>query len=401
VLVRTKAAAVAAALLNIAVVRADILPGFRAERVGTARGFVTSLVADSRGTLYYTTTNGTIFRVAGGESTVVATVTTEASGNSGLLGMALLSDRSAVVHYTTPRQTYDVLARVDLETGVETSLQTFVCDIDVPERGSSSEHHGGNPIVAPDGSIFVGIGDYGSSLLAALPHWNGGKIFKIAPNGQATQFALGVRNPFDMVWDDTLRRLIVADNGPKGGDEIHIIEEGADCGWPLASPGSVAPDYLFAETVAPTGMLAPNGLNTYFPRGLLLGTFVTRSLHYFTEMKPGAVRNPLTILEDEVGPVIDVTQTPPGEIYFATGGAIYRLVTPRRGDCDGDGFVTRTDYDALLLELADGEEPMTSAQDGKHRGSWGCDVNADGLISASDVPELLRLTNGRRRSVRR
>jgi glucose/arabinose dehydrogenase len=49
-------------------------------------------------------------------------------------------------------------------------------------------------------------------------------------------------------------RVVVADNGPNGGDELHVIESGADCGWPAHLPNSVAPDYVFPTTVAPTGL---------------------------------------------------------------------------------------------------------------------------------------------------
>ncbi|HWW60646.1 MAG TPA: hypothetical protein VN181_04690, partial [Thermoanaerobaculia bacterium] len=138
---------------------ATTLPGLRVESLGDTASFTTSLAIDSKGTLYYSTLDGAIYRL--GERDAVASVVTDAVGNSGLLGMALLDDRFAVVHYTTPGQTYDVVSKIDLVTGAETILHAFVCDIELPERGSNSEHHGGNPSVAPDGSIYVGIGDFG------------------------------------------------------------------------------------------------------------------------------------------------------------------------------------------------------------------------------------------------
>ena len=54
-----------------------------------------------------TGTYATIFYwLDGDRSTVVAMVATDAVGNSGLLGMALVDDHTAVVHYTRPTQTY-------------------------------------------------------------------------------------------------------------------------------------------------------------------------------------------------------------------------------------------------------------------------------------------------------
>lgn len=383
-----------------ALLLAAILPGFRAELVGTAAGFVTSVVADSRGRIYYTTTDGSIFTLDG---RVVARVTTEGVGNSGLLGMALADDHTAVIHYTTPNQTYDVISRIDLDTGEETVLHRFVCDIEVTERGVSTEHHGGNPIIAPDGSVLVGIGDYGSMYVAASDTWNGGKLYRIAPDGSVQRFARGLRNPFDLAWDDAQKRVIVSDNGPLAGDEIHIISEGADCGWPYTYGNNAAslkgspPDYVFPTTVAPTGMFLLNGANPVVRSGLLLATYVTEAVLYFPRVQPGSVSDPVAIFSGELGPVIDVTQTATGEIYFATGNAIYRLTTPRRGDCDGDGIVGTADLEAVARELTDGPKPMTAVI----RGTWGCDATGDGLITAADRDEILRMLNWHRRIVRR
>ena len=74
---------------------AAILPGFRIEHVTNVAGFCSSVAVDSRGTIYYTTTQGTIARVDGSQSTVVANVVTEAVGNSGLLGMTIDTDEQS------------------------------------------------------------------------------------------------------------------------------------------------------------------------------------------------------------------------------------------------------------------------------------------------------------------
>ncbi len=395
------------ALLFASAAPADVLPGFSIEQIAPAAGFVTSIVSDSHGTIYYTTQAGKIFRLRDTTSEERAHVDTVGEGNSGLLGMALIDDHTAVVHYTTPRQTYDVLSRIDLDLGVETLLQRFVTNLDDPEAGSSSEHHGGNLIVTLDGSVYVGIGDYGAAVTAALAGWNGGRIFKVAPDATSTQYAWGLRNPFDLVWDQAWQRIIVADNGPVGEDEIHVIDAGAYCGWPFTYghqpniAGAVAPDYVFEPTVAPTGMFLLDGANPLLRKGLLLGTFVTKSILYFERVERGSVSEPVAIFASEVGPIIDVTQNQAGEIYFATGKAIYRLHTPRPGDCNGDGALSLADMDALTRELADGEEPMAAAQGGLYRGSWGCDANADGMISVADKDALARMVTSRRRSVRR
>lgn len=399
--------AVLSALLVVSTTRAAALPGFRTELVGNITPFASSLAIDSAGTIYYTVTSGAIFRYENGQSRIISRVTTEGIGNSGLLGMALIDDQTAVIHYTRPNQTYDVLSRIDLRTGEETLIHEFACDIDVPERGSSTEHHGGNPFVASDGSIFVGIGDYGGRLVAALEKWNGGKIFRIFPDGRVVQFARGLRNPFDLAWDEKKQRVIVADNGPVGGDEINLISEGANCGWPWTYgkeqviEGLAVPDYVFPETVAPTGNLILNGATPFLRSGYLLGAFVTKAIYYFPDLDVKPIPDPIALIDHEKSFVIDVVQNSNGGIYFTTGTAIYRLLPPERGDCNGDGKVDSSDIEALNRELADGGAHRTvDAQNGAFAGSWGCDANEDSLINSSDVAELSRLITVRRRAIR-
>lgn len=395
-------------LVGAVVAEGGVLPGWRVETVApVADGqYATSVAIDSRGTVYYTTTDGDLVRVAGG---VVAHLPTFAEGNTGLLGMALLDDRTAVVHYTNGPITRHVLSTVDLLTGEERVLVALVCDISSPERPAPTEHHGGNPTVAPDGSIYFGIGDFGGGVIASMPQWNAGKIWRVSPDGLVTQFARGLRNPYDMAWDPELGRLFVTDNGALGGDEVHLVAEGDYCGWPFtygnlpAIDGAVAPNYVFPETTAPTGVVRLSGANGYLRRGYLVGGYMNSSLSYFMDVTAtGPLAAPLKLVDGGFGNVIDVAEGRDGELLFTNGLAIQRLVPPRRGDCNGDGLVNVQDILALRRELEDGDpQPMTSAQDGLFAGSWGCDVNADGVISREDSGALARALGPRRAVGRR
>ncbi|HYS52749.1 MAG TPA: PQQ-dependent sugar dehydrogenase [Thermoanaerobaculia bacterium] len=392
-----------ALLLVASALPAAVLPGFRVQTVGTTAGFASSIAIDSRGTIYYTTTNGNLFRFLNGQSTLVSHVNTVAIGNSGLLGLALRDDNTAIVHYTTPGQVSDVLSAIDLVGGTETVMQSFVCDKDVPLRGSPAEHHGGNPSVASDGSIFVGIGDYGGRAIAALPEWNGGKIFRIHPDGSVEQFARGFRNPFDMVWDASKQRLIAPDNGDLADDEINIVHAGDFCGWPFTMgngpviEGAVPPIYTFPTIVAPTGIIAVNGRNPYFKSGYLLGGFVTKSVYYIPDIDARPFPDPIALVWGaDAGLLIDVAQTSGGDVYFVTPNAIKRLLPPQPGDCNGDGLVDAADIAALTQELADGNpHPTWTAQDGAFRGSWGCDVDQNGVIDSRDLAALLPMIRSR------
>jgi glucose/arabinose dehydrogenase len=409
---------VAAILLSTSA-GAATLPGFRVETLARTHGFVSSIATDSKGTIYFTTTDGWIHRVDGSDAVRVAALPTRAGGNGGLLGMALQDDHTAIVHYTTwnnhsgelAKVLDDVISRVDLRTGAERVLQAFACDLTNRDNGASSEHHGGNPTLGPDGSIFVGIGDYGGYVIAQKPEWNAGKIWRIDAHGNATQWALGLRNPYDMAWDPELGRLVVADNGSEGGDEIHVVAQGDNCGWPhtygdqLPMDGAVAPVYVWPDTVAPTGLARlETGANPMLRRGYLAGAFVTRALYYFPTFAAA-----IPIVENFQQFIIDVTQAPNGDVLFASGAfgetgattSIHRLHVPLRGDCNGDGAADWRDVYPLMQEIGDGtSHAMTTAQDGAYRGGWGCDANADGLINETDMHTLAVLIGGRVRAVR-
>jgi len=397
-------------------VHAAVLPGFRIDPIADVPGLATSIAIDSKGTIYATNTSGFLYRVDGGQSTPIASLPTHDGGNGGLLGMSLVDDSTAAVHYTIwsdERVLDDVISTVDLTTGAETVLHDFVCDIQVRERGASSEHHGGNPTVGPDGSIFVGIGEYNDYYLAQKPDWNGGKVFRIDPDGRVTQFARGFRNPFDLAWDPELQRIVITDNGPSAGDELHILREGDNAGWPETvgrqpqASDTIAPDYVFPVTVAPTGLLRlANNANAQLKHGYLLGTFVARGLYYFPDLSVKPVPDPVPILEGLDEFVMDAAQAPNGDIYIIAGrfppaSRVYRLVVPVLGDCDGDGVADFRDVSALTHELADGDpQPTVAAQNGAYRGSWGCDANADSRIDSTDLSVLMRKITSRRRSVR-
>jgi hypothetical protein len=216
-----------------------------------------------------------------------------------------------------------------------------------------------------------------------------------------------MRNPYDLAWDPDRNAIVVSDNGPEGGDELHVVAEGENCGWPHTwgnqppHEGAVAPAYVFQSTVAPTGLHRLRGTNPMLRRGFLTAAFVTRGLYYF--MPELAEAFPVVEGFDEF--ILDVTEGPNGEIYLATAtgpaSAIQVLHVPRRGDCNGDGLANTTDFISLSEEIGDGDRhEVIRAQEGAHVGSWGCDANADGVIDDDDLSELRRIVVPRRRSVR-
>lgn len=412
--IRTIALGLSLALAASTASAAETLPGFRLEVLGPANGYLTSLAVDSKGTVYYTGQNGYLNRFENGTSTPLVKIAASLGiSDAGLLGMALLSDDTAAVHYTLPTANgeatmYDVVSRIDLRSGTETLLKKFACDVEVPERGASMKHHGGNPVAAGDGSFFVGLGEYGGRVISQLPNWNGGKIWRVHADGTAEQYVIGMRNPFDFVWDAPRQRLIIPDNGDDG-DELCVVQKGGNCGYPWAfgnQPhlfGATAPFYVWTDTISPCGTIEAAGHNDQLRSGIIVVGFVSKAVHYFPDVDAKPLPDPLVVLQattKDGGEFVDIAEAPDGTFYLGDGFTIYRLITPTRGDCDGDGAVNNDDLTALTRELADAPEARMNAQNGTYRGSWGCDVNGDDRIDSEDLTALSRMLI-RPRAVRR
>jgi glucose/arabinose dehydrogenase len=399
------AAAFAALLLGTSAIAHASLPGFRYELVAPTAGFATSMTLDPDGVLYYALRSGEVYRLDGIDSTLIATIDTSDEGNEALLGLAWRRPDQLIAHWVASDSSADIVGTVQISTGEVAEIARLVCD---NGRPCGSEHHGGDIIVTPDGTSFFAIGDYGGFLPSQDPDSPGGKLFRVSADDEVSVYALGFRNPFDMVWHEELG-IILADNGAIGEDEVNIIREGGNYGWPYTMgnlppvEGMEPPVYTWPMTTAPTGMTLLNGKGGMPGGGMLVGAWMTRAIYWFPELRAeGPWDHPLAVLDGVTPPILDVIQYPDGEILFNTPTAIFRLVPPRRGDANGDGVIDDADAAAIRQRLMEeGSCSVLRAHEGKTPLTIGADVNGDGVIDENDLTALAILRQGRLRGVRR
>ena len=101
---------------------------------------------------------------------------------------------------------------------------------------SAVQHTAGRFAVIDKNTVYVTIGDLGySEIDNRSKRGDLGSIFKLTAKS-ASKVSQGHRNPQGIVIFDN-KTLMAAEHGPRGGDEINVIQQGGDYGWPFVSYG--------------------------------------------------------------------------------------------------------------------------------------------------------------------
>jgi glucose/arabinose dehydrogenase/mono/diheme cytochrome c family protein len=221
---------------------------------------------------------------------------------------------------------------------------------------------GGRIAIAPDGSLFVTIGDRSDS-----PPWDVaqrldnhlGKIVHITPDGAPSTdnpfigkpgalpeiWAYGTRSQEGLAFDPKTGHLWEHEHGPRGGDELNVIEKGKNYGWPVIVhgidyPGTVIgegithkegmeePAYYWDPVIAPSGMAFYTG--TLFPQwrnSLFVGGLRARMLDRLTILNDKVVAEEPLLTELQAR-IRDVRVGPDGAVYVLTDSGTAQM-SPR------------------------------------------------------------------------
>jgi aldose sugar dehydrogenase len=169
--------------------------------------------------------------------------------------------------------------------------------------------------------------------------------FVNTPGAVKTIWSYGHRNPQGLDADPATGALWASEHGPRGGDELNVIEKGKNYGWPNATHGMNYDGTPMTPTtvVEVAGMVNPakhwtpsiavSGLAFYrgaaFPKwkGNLFAAGLAGQQLARLEIKNGTVVKEETLLRG-FGRIRHVVNAPDGTIYvvFDTPGRIVRLV---------------------------------------------------------------------------
>jgi glucose/arabinose dehydrogenase len=262
-----------------------------------------------------------------------ATVKVSAVGESGLLGMAIDPSfrRNKLVYlYRTTTSGNEVL-RYSYSRGRLTGARVVVRGIE-----PGPVHDGGRLRFGPDGALYITTGEAGNPELAQDPSSLNGKILRVRdPRGAAVRpeiVSLGHRNVQGIDWQPGSDRLYVTEFGPDAHDELNLIVEGSNYGWPqfegAAGPTPAVIDWV--DVIAPSGATFVRRSGSRWTGNLLVATL--RGEHLRRVVFDGErVADQQVLYEGRYGRLRQVVEGPDGAVYLLTNNTDGRGV-PRRGD---------------------------------------------------------------------
>ncbi|MFW5783820.1 MAG: PQQ-dependent sugar dehydrogenase [Spirochaetota bacterium] len=249
------------------------------------------------------------------------------------------------------------VARATFEHGAISDLEVIFQSNHV---STGDGHFGSRMVFDEDGFLYVTLGERQNRDLAQDTTLHPGSVIRLTEDGDVPPdnpyaatgdgvadevFTYGHRNPQGLAVQPETGKLWLNEHGPQGGDEVNILEAGANYGWPEITYGveygsgdpigeTHDPDmeqpvvYYVPTSIAPSGMAFYEG--GVFPEwvgdafiGALAGAHVRRLVVWNETVIEQEV-----LFENEVGRVRDVRIGPDGHLYFVTdaaNGSLYRV----------------------------------------------------------------------------
>ena len=228
---------------------------------------------------------------------------------------------------------------------------------------SPGRHYGSRIAFDTNGYMYISVGDRGADPPRAqdlsdhagtlLRMYDDGSVpddnpFVNDSNAAPEIFSYGHRNIQGLIINPENNEIWGTEHGPRGGDELNLIEPGKNYGWPDASlgrdygdetrfhagtearriDGMEDPVYEFLPTHAPSGLALVTADN--FPNwkgNLLAGGLRSERIRRLLIMDYTVIHDEELLLQ-EVGRIRDVREGPDGNIYVLTDedpGALYMI----------------------------------------------------------------------------
>lgn len=294
-----------------------------------------------------------------------------AQGQGGLLDVALspdfATDRYVYLSYAESdgSKSGTVVGRGRLSEDA-TGLQDFRVLFRQEPKLSSGLHFGSRLVFDGKGHLFISLGENNQRPTAQELGKLQGKVVRLKVDGTVPPdnpfvgqagarpeiWSYGHRNPQGMALNPWSGELWENEHGPRGGDEINLVQPGKNYGWPLATyginysglaipeakgetvPGTEPPLYWWPKSPAISGMAFYDA--DRFPawqKSVFIGALLNRNLIRLTLDGNRVVAQEL-LLVDRKSRIRDVRQGPDGYVYVLTDaspGELLRLAPAESG----------------------------------------------------------------------
>ncbi|MEE2723708.1 MAG: PQQ-dependent sugar dehydrogenase [Bacteroidota bacterium] len=212
------------------------------------------------------------------------------------------------------------------------------------------QHFGSRIVFDDKGHLFFGVGDRGNRDVNPQDIKNdGGKIYRLNLDGSIPDdnpfvnkqgakkavYTYGNRNPQGLIFHPITGELWEHEHGPKGGDEINIIEKGKNYGWPVITyginysgtsitdkremPGMEQPLYYWVPSIAPSGMaFSTSDIYKDWKGDLFVGSLKFKYLERLVIRDKKVIKREKIL--DEIGRVRNVKEGPDGYLYIGVDG---------------------------------------------------------------------------------
>lgn len=307
---------------------------------------------------------GALYLVKGGKLHAISGApAVRAKGQGGLLDIELHPnyDQNGWIYmtYSKPLEGGDLgttaLARAKLK-----DLQLVeVEELFEAKPALKQAHHYGSKIVFDKkGYVYFTMGDRGEQDNAQLLSNHRGKVFRLHDDGSVPKtnpfvriegalpeiFSYGHRNPQGLAIHPETDELWETEHGPKGGDELNLVQAGLNYGWPEITYGINYNGTVITEETVREGLqqpvmywlpsIGPCGLtfvsSDRYPKwkgDLLAGSLAFKYIER-VDLEAGRVIHKEKLLEG-LGRIRDISQGRDGYLYVAVEGnpgMIVRLV---------------------------------------------------------------------------
>ncbi len=298
--------------------------------------------------------NGTLL------ATPFLTVSTDSTGERGLLGVAFDPDFSTnhfvYIYYTVLVSPIHNRVSRFTANGDMAVAGSEVPILDLDSLSGATNHNGGALHFGPDGKLYVAVGDNAKSSNSQTLANLLGKILRINPDGTIPSdnpffntasgnnraiWALGLRNPYTFAFQSGTGRMFINDVGQNTWEEINDGIAGSNYGWPTtegptSDPNFRGPIFAYQHGSGPlTGCAITGGTFYNPPTNQFPASYVGK--YFFADFCNGWIRllNPA----NNTATAFATGIASPVDLQVASDGSLYYLAR-------GDGSVRRVRYTA-------------------------------------------------------